>query len=227
MKGCVDALQANYPSIAAWSARSGFAPPRSCSRAVQPPRQPSLLDYGGGLRRLPRGVRARPRVALSARCRPSRSLLDRGARRARRSARRGRDARSSAAGRVWPARCCDPMRPHAGRGSTDSRSRRSGSAIARRGRRARPRRRERGHSLARRGDADRASRGGRPLDSAGTGGLRVSRRLRRRRHARRRRRGGACRRSAGRPVRADRTNYSTQVPSGNSTLPTDDFQETP
>jgi hypothetical protein len=48
MKGCVDALQANYPAVARLVGDDWFGAAAVVFARAEPPRQPSLVDYGAG-----------------------------------------------------------------------------------------------------------------------------------------------------------------------------------
>ena len=76
MKGCIDALQANYPTVARSSATSGSRRGRRFTRANLPRDGAGRLREG--LCRFPRDFAAGARTALPRRCRAARPRLDRG-----------------------------------------------------------------------------------------------------------------------------------------------------
>jgi hypothetical protein len=83
MKGCIDALQANYPAVARLVGEEWFRAAAAVYARANPPRVPMLAEYGEGFASFPGVVSSVSRAALSARGRKTRSLLDRGAHRAR------------------------------------------------------------------------------------------------------------------------------------------------
>ena len=81
MKGCIDALQANYPAVTRLVGEEWMRAAAAIFVRADPPTEATLLRYGNRIRTVPGHVRTRGRAAVSARCRAPRPVVDRGAHR--------------------------------------------------------------------------------------------------------------------------------------------------
>ncbi len=214
LKGCIDALQANYPAVSRLVGDEWFRAAAVIYARANLPRQPSLLDYGSDF------------AAFLATFEPAAELpylagvarLDR----FWTEAHVARDEPPVAAAAVAGFAAAElgrvVLHPHASArwawfddapiATIWARNRTAGVDRERCGK---PRA---GSRMARRGRADHAPARRRRVDAAGEGRLRVSRCLRRGWNARRCRDGRSGRRSAGRSGGADGADCSTPVPSG-------------
>ena len=96
MKGCIDALQANYPAVARLVGEEWFRAAAAIYVREALPARSDAARLRSGVRGIPRALRAGRGTAIPLRRRAARPLLDRGARRARRRrARSGRGRRRS------------------------------------------------------------------------------------------------------------------------------------
>ena len=86
LKGCIDALQANYPAVARLVGEEWFRAAAAIYARANLPAQADAAPLRRGFRAVPRDLRARSDASVPARCRAARPLLDRSARGARRGA---------------------------------------------------------------------------------------------------------------------------------------------
>ena len=131
MKGCIDALQANYPAVSRLVGEEWFRAAAAIYARANLPRQPTLLDYGAGFAEFLAAFEPAAELPyLAGVARLDRFWTEAHVARDEvpvAAAARGRIRRGGAR----PRRCCVRMRPRAGRGSTASPSPRSGSATVR------------------------------------------------------------------------------------------------